>query len=75
MSYLMQNSGSLGADLRSIRKSRGITLIDMSETLGRSIGWMSQVERDISAPSIDESTCYVRRPCCTQLENTHITVI
>lgn len=54
MSHLLQNSGSLGADLRSIRKSRGITLIDMSETLGRSIGWMSQVERDISAPSIDE---------------------
>lgn len=54
MTYLSQNSGSLGADLRSIRKSRGITLTDMSETLGRSVGWMSQVERDISAPSIDE---------------------
>lgn len=50
----LQNSGSLGADLRSIRKSRGITLIEMSEQLDRSLGWMSQVERDISAPSIDE---------------------
>ncbi len=54
MTYISQNSGSLGADLRSIRKSRGITLTDMSETLGRSVGWMSQVERDISAPSIDD---------------------
>lgn len=54
MSDLSQNSGSLGADLRSIRKSRGITLTDMSESLSRSVGWMSQVERDISAPSIDE---------------------
>ncbi|MBE9475969.1 MAG: cupin domain-containing protein [Proteobacteria bacterium] len=54
MAYRSQNSNSLGADVRSIRKSRGITLIDMSENLGRSVGWMSQVERDISAPSINE---------------------
>ncbi len=50
----MQNSGSLGADVRSIRKSRGLTLIALSEKLERSVGWMSQVERDISQPSIDE---------------------
>jgi len=54
MTHNLQNSGSLGADLRSIRKSRGITLIEMSEKLKRSVGWMSQVERDISEPSIDE---------------------
>ena len=54
MRHNSQNSGSLGADLRSIRKSRGITLIEISEKLDRSVGWMSQVERDISAPSIDE---------------------
>ena len=54
MTHISQNSGSLGADLRSIRKSRGITLIDISERLGRSVGWMSQVERDISEPSIDD---------------------
>ena len=54
MITLLQNSGSLGADVRSIRKSRGLTLIEMSEKLDRSVGWMSQVERDISEPSIDE---------------------
>ena len=54
MTYITQKSGSLGADVRSIRKSRGITLIEMSETLDKSVGWMSQVERDISEPSIEE---------------------
>lgn len=54
MNTLSQKRGSLGADVRSIRKSRGMTLIELSEKLGRSVGWMSQVERDISQPSIDE---------------------
>jgi transcriptional regulator with XRE-family HTH domain len=54
MTFILQNSGSLGADVRSLRKSRGITLLELSEKLDRSVGWMSQVERDISEPSIDE---------------------
>ena len=49
-----QDSNTLGADLRAIRKARKITLQYMSDTLGRSVGWLSQVERDISQPSIDE---------------------
>jgi transcriptional regulator with XRE-family HTH domain len=40
--------GTLGADLRALRKSRGLTLVDLSEALGRSVGWLSQVERDLS---------------------------
>lgn len=43
---------TLGADLRALRKARGLTLSDMAETLGRSVGWLSQVERDKSEPSI-----------------------
>ena len=43
---------TLGADLRALRKARGITLVDMADALGRSVGWLSQVERDISEPSI-----------------------
>ena len=39
---------TLGADLRSLRKSRGLTLESLSAQLGRSVGWLSQVERDIS---------------------------
>lgn len=45
---------SLGADLRALRKARGLTLIDMAERLGRSVGWLSQVERDKSDPSITD---------------------
>jgi transcriptional regulator with XRE-family HTH domain len=45
---------SLGADLRALRKSRGITLSDLSEALNRSVGWLSQVERDLSEPSVSD---------------------
>ncbi|MGB3246630.1 MAG: XRE family transcriptional regulator [Sulfitobacter sp.] len=45
---------TLGADLRALRKARGLTLVDMAETLGRSVGWLSQVERDKSDPSITD---------------------
>lgn len=45
---------SLGADLRSLRKSRGMTLSELAERLGKSVGWVSQVERDISHPTIDD---------------------
>lgn len=42
---------SLGADLRALRKARGLTLTDMADHMGRSVGWLSQVERDLSGPS------------------------
>ena len=45
---------SLGRDIRALRKSRGLTLSDLAGRLGRSVGWMSQVERDISEPSSSE---------------------
>ncbi|MFK7871132.1 MAG: helix-turn-helix domain-containing protein [Roseobacter sp.] len=40
-----------GADLRALRKARGLTLSDLADRLGRSVGWLSQVERDKSAPT------------------------
>ena len=43
---------TLGADLRALRKARGITLAGLAARLGRSVGWLSQVERDLSEPSI-----------------------
>ena len=46
--------GSLGADLRALRKARGLTLQAMADALGRSVGWISQVERDLSEPSIKD---------------------
>ncbi len=45
---------SLGADIRALRKARGLTLSDLADTLGRSVGWLSQVERDLSEPGIDD---------------------
>lgn len=45
---------TLGADLRALRKARGITLQAAADALGRSVGWLSQVERDISEPAIDD---------------------
>ena len=40
--------------MRALRKTRGMTLVDLSEALGRSVGWLSQVERDLSEPSITD---------------------
>ncbi len=45
---------TLGADLRSLRRARGLTLQGMAATLGRSVGWLSQVERDLSEPGVDD---------------------
>ena len=47
-------SESLGQDLRILRKQRGLTLVAVADSVGRSVGWLSQVERDISEPSMDE---------------------
>ncbi len=33
---------------------RGLTLQDMAQALNRSVGWVSQVERDLSEPSITD---------------------
>ena len=45
---------SLGQDLRVLRKRRGMTLVEVAEAMGRSVGWLSQVERNLSEPSLDE---------------------
>lgn len=51
---LPQTSLSLGADVRALRRARGMTLVDTAQALGRSVGWLSQVERDKSDPSITD---------------------
>lgn len=43
---------TLGADIRALRKARGMTLVDLADALDRSVGWLSQVERDKSHPAI-----------------------
>ena len=54
MDHPRPDSATLGADLRALRKARGLTLAQMADALGRSVGWLSQVERDKSEPSISD---------------------
>jgi transcriptional regulator with XRE-family HTH domain len=48
----LPDGSTLGADLRALRKARGLRLADLATATGRSIGWLSQVERDLSVPSV-----------------------
>lgn len=45
---------TIGRDLRALRKARGLTLSALAARLECSIGWLSQVERDKSKPSVDD---------------------
>ena len=45
---------ALGADLRALRKARGLTLAELALEVGRSVGWLSQVERDLAEPTIGD---------------------
>ncbi|WP_322891985.1 MULTISPECIES: XRE family transcriptional regulator [unclassified Yoonia] len=49
-----------GADLRALRKARGLTLTALAERVGRSVGWLSQVERDMSSASVDDIAALAR---------------
>ncbi len=42
----------LASDLRALRKARGLTLVEIGTRLSRSVGWLSQVERGLSVPSL-----------------------
>lgn len=44
----------VGSDIRALRKSRGQTIRQLSARLGRSIGWLSQVERGQTTPSVQD---------------------
>ena len=44
----------VGPDLRALRKSRGVTLTELALSTGRSVGWLSQVERGLSVPTFED---------------------
>jgi transcriptional regulator with XRE-family HTH domain len=44
----------LAGNLRALRKSRRMTLADLGQRLNRSVGWLSQVERGLSRPSVED---------------------
>ena len=50
----IRSSGSIGTDIRALRRSRGWTLSDLAEQLDRSVGWLSQVERGQSEPALTD---------------------
>jgi len=44
----------LASDIRALRRARGLTLAEIALKLGRSVGWVSQVERGLSTPSLGD---------------------
>ena len=44
----------LARDIRALRKARGLTLAEIGQRLKRSVGWLSQVERGLSVPSLSD---------------------
>lgn len=54
MEHQRFESQTLGADVRSLRKARGLTLQALADVIGRSVGWLSQVERDKSEPGVSD---------------------
>lgn len=45
-------TGQIGEDIRALRKARGLTLQGLAAGVGRSLGWLSQVERGQTEPSV-----------------------
>ena len=50
----VKSTGQVGADFRALRRARGWTLSELAEKLDRSVGWLSQVERGVSEPALDD---------------------
>lgn len=48
------SAGIVGDDIRALRKHRNFTLANLADALGRSIGWLSQVERGHNDPSVQD---------------------
>ena len=43
----------VGEQIRDLRKAKGMTITDLADSIGRSVGHVSQIERNISAVSIE----------------------
>ena len=54
MNDVLTAADMLARDIRALRRSRGLTIAELALKLGRSIGWISQVERGLSQPSIED---------------------
>ncbi|MCP5368989.1 MAG: cupin domain-containing protein [Hyphomicrobiales bacterium] len=47
-----EQTPSIGAQIRDLRKARGLTIAELAEGIGRSSGYVSQIERELSGVSI-----------------------
>jgi transcriptional regulator with XRE-family HTH domain len=45
-------AAQVGDDIRAFRKSRTMTIAELALALGRSVGWLSQIERGQTEPAI-----------------------
>jgi transcriptional regulator with XRE-family HTH domain len=45
-------AASIGSEVRNLRKRRGLTILDLAKRIGKSTGYVSQVERGVSTPSV-----------------------
>ena len=58
----------LGEHVRNIRKKRGITLKELAEKTGLSIGYISQIERDLTdrpcPPCANSAPLWTSPPIC-----------
>ena len=49
-----QDTSDLGADIRTLRQGRGLSLAALAGAVGRSTGWLSQVERGLASPAVGD---------------------
>ena len=51
---MQETYSQVSKDIRSLRKLRGLSLTSLAQKINRSVGWLSQIERGISRPSLDD---------------------
>lgn len=49
-----QDLADVGPAIRELRKSRGVTLSHLSSSIGRSIGFISEIERGLTEPTLKD---------------------
>ncbi len=54
IAHILDTPSALGRSLRGLRKARGITLKELALKIGRSVGFLSQIERGLSEPSMTD---------------------
>lgn len=52
-SVIDHDAAPVGEQIRDLRKAKGMTITELADNIGRSVGYVSQIERNISPVSID----------------------